>query len=203
MNYIDTTIDTPSYTHETVQYTQRHASIFPIRITRNNNDEYALLMNNEESNVIYLFNGTQHEKVKNVDQTSVDTFNVNDCVVKCQNVIGLKINEIAKLTGVSRATLDLHRKGANVKDMDTYHKLYSFVTKIEQQYGNSIKHSIRNVLVGRQTLLQHFVKNRDDLECTLPLISEVSEKLLAMNVVDTDMDASKSNRRLSRIGKSM
>lgn len=61
---------------------------------------------------------------------------MDDCVIKCQNVLGLKINEIAKLVGVSRATLDLHRKGANVKDMKSYEKLYEFVSEVERCYGN-------------------------------------------------------------------
>ena len=208
MTYIDAAAELPpTYTAQYAivqQYTELQTNRIPVHFIRNSDGMYALLLvNSRHNNAQSITDDTHSQEVTNAEPVSSTTFNVNDCVVKCQGILGLKINEIAKLSGVSRATLDLHRKGANVKDMDGYHKLYDFVSKVEERYGNAIKNSTRNVLIERKTLAQHFMRNSDDLDSTLPLIHEVSEKAKAMNVVDSDIDASKLNIRLSRIGKTM
>jgi len=202
MDYVDNIIDAPSYTSPPaiVQYAESQARFLPIRITSQNN-QYTLLVSEKDSNVLYLIGSNQNNVEESLAPIALDAVSVNDCVIKCQEVIGLKINEIAKLSGVSRATLDLHRKGANVKDMTLYHKLYSFVSKIEERYGNSIKGGIRNVLVDRKTLVQHIMKHPNNLEQTFLFIEEVSEKLQKMNITQSSMDASKSNVRLTGIGR--
>ncbi|MCR9835709.1 hypothetical protein ACP6H1_25740 [Vibrio harveyi] len=203
MDYLGCIAEAPSYTAppEIVSYTESQARFLPVRITRGDNDQYALLFSNENSNVVYLLNHTQSDAFKEAEASSLGTIDVNDCVIKCQEVLGLKINEIAKLSGVSRASLDLHRKGANVKDMNAYHKLYTFVSKVENLYGKGLKNSIRNVLVERKTLVQHFMKNIDNLELTLPLIADVSNKVQGITIADANLDCAKLGARLGRIGK--
>ncbi|MGI2177440.1 hypothetical protein [Shewanella frigidimarina] len=206
MDYLNSVIDSPSYVARTelVQYMDTQSRFLPIRLTVNNSNQYVLLVNTNNSNVLYLFDHSESEQTEIKGQLELiqqDTISVNDCVLKGQDVLGLKINEIAKLLGVSRATLDLHRKGANVKDMTAYHSLYSFVSSVDAQYGNSIKNGVRNVLVERKTLIQHLVTNSDNLSAIMPLIAEVSEKVQGMRIVKSDMDASKANIRLSGIGR--
>ncbi|MEI8614311.1 hypothetical protein [Shewanella scandinavica] len=204
MDYINITAPAPSYLFppEIVQYTETQARFLPIRITINN-EKYAWFFGVKGSNTLYLSSNGDNSVYRNseFEHNHSDTINVNDCVVKCQDILGLKINEIAKLCGVSRATLDLHRKGANVKDMAPYHSLFSFVSKIEKLYGNSIKGGMRNVLVERKTLAQHFMNNLDNLNNTFSFVEEVSEKIQKMNIVDLDIDKTKLNLRLSGIGK--
>lgn len=128
---------------------------------------------------------------------------MNDCVIKCQSVLGLKINEIAKLVGVSRATLDLHRKGANVKDMKSYEKLYEFVLEVERCYGNQVKNGLRNVLVNKKTLVQHFIDNIDCLITTMPQVEEVNQKLGHMKIINSMPNEQNLHLRLRGIGKIM
>ncbi|PTA49272.1 hypothetical protein C9I43_01380 [Shewanella morhuae] len=206
MDYLTSVIDAPSYVAraELVQYVDTQSRFLPIRLTVNDNNKYAQLVNSNDSNIYYLLDHIEDDQVKNAGQLELiqqDTISVNDCVLKGQDVLGLKINEIARLLGVSRATLDLHRKGANVKDMTAYHSLYSFVSSVETLYGNSIKNGVRNVLVERKTLIQHLVINSDNLSVVMPLVAEVSEKVRGMRIIKSDMDASKTNIRLSGIGR--
>lgn len=206
MDYLSSIIDTPSYIarEELVRYVDTQARFLPITLTVNDSNQYVQLVSSNDSNFHYLFSHVESEKCVSSEQlilTPQDTISVNDCVLKGQEVLGLKINEIAKLLGVSRATLDLHRKGANVKDMTAYHCLYSFLSSVEAIYGNSIKHGVRNVLVERKTLIQHLVTNSDNFSKVMPLVAEVSEKVLGMKIIKSDMDASKVNLRLSGVGK--
>lgn len=200
MDYIEIFDNEPSYRppSEIVRYTENQSRL-SIRLVANEKNKYVLPVNEKNNNILYLPNINQDSNKDNLEPTS--TISVNDCVLKCQEILGLKINEIAKLTGVSRATLDLHRKGANVKDMTAYTRIYDFVSKIHKQFGNNIKGGIRNVLIERKTLVQHFMRNIDDLDKTLPLVEEVSKKLKEMNIIESHMDATKSNLRLSGIGR--
>ncbi|MFV7641714.1 hypothetical protein ACNPK3_14330 [Shewanella algae] len=206
MDYLDNFIDSPSYIARTelIRYIDTQSRLLPIRLTIDDNNQYALLVSPNGNNALCLLNhieNEQHENAGKLELIQQDTINVNDCVLKGQDVLGLKINEIAKLLGVSRATLDLHRKGANVKDMTAYHNLYSFISSVEKLYGESIKHGVRNVLVERKTLVQHLVANSNNLNKVMPFVTEVSDKLRNMRIVKSDMDVSKVNNRLSGIGR--
>lgn len=125
----------------------------------------------------------------------------SDCINKCKDTLGLKVNEIAKLIGISRATLDLHKKGSPVKNMEPYERLYAFVSDIEGAYGTSISKGVRNVLVERKTLVQHLISNRDDLSQCKYIIDEVASKLGNVNTFKTKVDESKANLRLTGIGR--
>lgn len=203
MDYLDSIIDAPSYSapSEIVRYTESQSRFLPVRITRGDDDQYALLLTTQNSNVIYLLNHTQADKIEQVDSAHIGTIDVNDCVDKCQKVLGLKINEIAKLSGVSRASLDLHRKGANVKDMTAYHRLYTFVSKVELLYDISLKHHVRNVLIERKTLVQHLLKSSENLDATLPLIATLADKVQGIAVTGTEFEQSKLMMRTHHIGK--
>lgn len=124
-----------------------------------------------------------------------------DCINKCKDILGLKINEIAKLVGISRATLDLHKKGAPVKNMEAYERLYAFVSDIEATYGTSVSKGIRNILVEKKTLAQHLVSNREDLSQCKYIIDEVASKLVNVNTFKTKVDESKLDLRLTGIGR--
>jgi hypothetical protein len=141
---------------------------------------------------------TNYSPVQLEDEQS---FTVNDCVTLCQKVLGLKVNEIAKLVDVSRATLDLHRKGANIKDMGEYQKLYDFVKRIESDFGDSIKAGVRNILIQRKTLLQHLLLNKSNLMDTYLHVKEVASKLRNVNTHPIEFNEPKARLRLSGIGR--
>jgi len=125
----------------------------------------------------------------------------SDCVNKCKDVLALKVNEIAKLVGISRAALDLHKKGAPVKNMEPYEQLYAFISDIENTYGTDISKGIRNILVERKTLVQHLISNSNDLYQCKNIIEEVASKLGNVNTFKTEYDETKTNLRLTGIGR--
>lgn len=126
---------------------------------------------------------------------------VNELVLLSQKVLGLKVNEIAKIVGVSRATLDLHRKGSNAKDMAKYQKTFEFVKNIESLYGDSIALGIRNILVDKKTLLQHFIDNIDNLEHAIVYVHEISTKVMHLKTAQVKYDENKLYSRTSAIGR--
>lgn len=128
-------------------------------------------------------------------------FSVEDCVNKCIKVMGLKIHEIAKLVSVSRGSLDLHRKGRNIKDMQHYEELFTFTSEIERLYGEKIKVGMRNILVERKTLVQHLLANVGQFDRVAPYFKEVASKLNLINIESATVDRFKSNIRTSGIGK--
>lgn len=202
MDYMHSIINSPSCVSppEIVQYVESEARFLPIRISSNGGQTYTFLVNDKNSNVICY---SSYNKSTNHENKSVSsgTIGVEDCVTKCQDILGLKINEIAKLTGISRATLDLHRKGANVKNMEAYYQLHGFVGKVETLYGDSIKGVVRNVLINKKTLAQHLIANSKNLDAVMPLLEEVSVKAESMKHTKMDMDKTKSDLRLSGIGR--
>lgn len=125
---------------------------------------------------------------------------VEGCVNLCQKVLDLRINEIAKLLSISRATLDLHRKG-KVKNFEPYIKLASFVAKIENLYTKDIHATMRRVLIERKTLVQHLLKNSDDLYKTMPYFEIASKKIGEFKVVKTAIDPNKAAVMFANIGK--
>lgn len=203
MDYLDMAMGSANaLPPEHVKYVDNDARFLPIRITHDNK-QYALLGasgNNSHLILTEVVLPTSDFPAKSNSDTQ-RLFTVNDCVLLSQKVLGLKINEFAKLVGVSRATLDLHRKGANVKDMTDYQKVYDFIAEIESNFGDTIKTGMRNILINRKTLLQHFMQNRDELEKTRPFIEEVASKIGNVTTIKSKIDDSKSNLRLSGIGR--
>lgn len=203
MDYLDMAVGSAqALTPEIVKYVDQEARFLPVRITHDGS-QYALLGASGNNSQLFLVEVPRTDiNVQAPKQVQADEpFAVNDCVSLCQKILGLKINEIAKLVGVSRATLDLHRKGANVKDMTDYQKVFDFVLSIEATFGDSIKVGVRNVLVKRKTLLQHFMLNKDNLNETYSYIEEVAAKLGNVNTIQTEIDGSKANSRLAGIGR--
>lgn len=139
--------------------------------------------------------------VANIDhQAPSSLLDVEDCVSICQRVLGLKIQEIAKLLDISRASLDLHRKG-KVKNFSPYLKLAGFVENIEKLYTVAIKNTMRSVLIERKTLVQHLIANKDRLEVTLPYFDKASEKLDKVTIKKESITPDLASSRLAGIGK--
>ncbi|MEQ3528744.1 MULTISPECIES: hypothetical protein [unclassified Pseudoalteromonas] len=125
---------------------------------------------------------------------------VEDCVSLCQRVLGLKIQEIAKLLDISRASLDLHRKG-KVKNMEPYFKLACFVNHIEESFSGDICKAMRSVLIERKTLVQHLLANKDSLEKMIPYFEKASDKLDSITLRKVKIDANLAATRLAGIGQ--
>jgi hypothetical protein len=202
MDYTDMALGAVQAHYEEIQqYTDRDSRFLPIRITHDSR-QYILLGASGNNSQLILAEVAQATLIQTPKQIDVDNpLIVNDCVMLCKTILGLKVNEVAKLVGVSRATLDLHRKGANVKNMAEYQKLYDFVENINSTYGDTIKNGLRNVLIKRKTLLQHFMLNKDDFSKNYSYIEEVAAKLGNMNIIKTEIDESKANLRLTSIGR--
>lgn len=166
-------------------YTEKEARFLPPRVIVENSG-YVILSSIAMAN-------TDH-------QTPSSLLDVEDCVSICQRVLGLKIQEIAKLLNISRASLDLHRKG-KVKNFSPYLKLAGFVENIERHYTVAIKNTMRSVLIERKTLVQHLIANKDRLEVTLPYFDKASEKLDKVTIKKESITPDLASSRLAGIGK--
>jgi hypothetical protein len=155
----------------------------------------------EEHQYVLIVSTNTPQKTLELKVKVPEVIGASDCIDKCKNVLGLKINEIAKLVGISRATLDLHKKGSPVKNMEPYERLYAFASNVEDRYATNISKGIRNILVKRKTLAQHLVANKEDLSACIEVVDEVATKLGHINLIKTDIDESKANLRLSGIGR--
>lgn len=181
---------------EHVIYAENSASYLPIRFDHNGT-QYTYL--NETLQCRQLdqdnnFSGASNEKTYN-------SITVNEMVLLSQKVLGLKVNEIAKLVGVSRATLDLHRKGSNAKDMHKYQNFFDFVKNIETIYGDSISLGIRNILLNRKTLLQHLIENGENLASSMDYVHQISTKVKNIKTEKVEFEKSKLYSRTSGIGR--
>ncbi|EMK2729640.1 hypothetical protein [Vibrio diabolicus] len=167
---------------------------------------YSLLLSCGNDNTVVCITPkvTQKESIATNSKSHVNSHLTPDsCVELCRNVLGLKVNEIAKIIGISRATLDLHRKGANVKDKELlrYQQLNNFVFNIEQIYGNSLKKGMRNVLIEKKTLVQHIIEHADNLDNVMNLVDHASEIVGAVKVDNNAVSPLKLQSRLVGIGK--
>ncbi|WAJ69739.1 hypothetical protein [Catenovulum adriaticum] len=200
MDYLDMYAGSTSIApSEIVMYADVDSRCLPISIVTDE-EEYSLYETfGSNSSSIVLKRSCLTQSFTTASEDS--TFSVDDCVKKCQEILGLKINEIAKLVGVSRASLDLHRKGANLKSLTNYEEAYNFVLKVEAKFGNAAKFGLRNILIERKTLVQHLIKNKDNLEAVTPYIEYAVEKSSKIKIDKTQIDNSKSKIRLSGIGR--
>ena len=106
-------------------YIETEPRFLPVRI-ESDKKQYFLFGSSKQSNSklclseLVVFNGFSEKHSAN-EVVYQESFTVSDCIDLCQRVLGLKINEISKLVGVSRATLDLHRKSAvNIKNINAF-----------------------------------------------------------------------------------
>lgn len=186
-------------------YAETDSRYLPIRIV-SDSKQYILFSSSSSDNSHLIFNervvfNSFSNIACNKFVSENESFTVNDCIELCQRVLGLKINEISKLVGVSRATLDLHRKGAvNMRSIDEYKTLYDFVKNVEYSYGENISLGARSVIINNKTLLQHLLENKNTLANAFPIVDEVSKKISNVRFVRTVFDEDKQILRLSKIG---
>ncbi|MGL0934719.1 hypothetical protein ABMX80_15970 [Vibrio vulnificus] len=169
-------------------------------------DHYSLLLSDNNGNTVLCVT----PRVRRLDNKSqVASSNAskaitpNICVDVSREVLGLKVNEIAKIIGISRATLDLHRKGADFKERESnrYMQLHNFATNVQTLYGTSLKKGMRNILINKKTLVQHMIINADNLDKVFKLVDKASESVGALKVDNETLDPMKLQSRLIGIGK--
>ncbi|SET03505.1 hypothetical protein [Thorsellia anophelis] len=184
-------------TKKVERYSDKSVGLIPIKIITNNKEHYLLFSTNQLNIQSYL----EDDQTNELNVNLISAISVNDCVDKCQTVLGLKIHEIAKLLKISRATLDLHRKGSNIKSMTKYHQLYKFMINVENLHGHKLRNYTRNVLIERKTLIQHLFINSNNLDTIFPLLDILSNKIQHISFSETEYDPAKLRLRTYGIGK--
>ena len=121
----------------------------------------------------------------------------NTVVSMAQTILGLKIIEIAKLIGVSRATLDLHRKGKPVSDNEAYIRVSEFLTEVKNKYDDQLSNFSHNILIDKKSLSKHLISNAKNLKSTHPVLEQVFQKSASLTVSKVDMS---KRSRLTGIG---
>lgn len=170
-------------------YIERESRFLPLRFIK------------EKSGYVILSTGSSNSFTSGEELIFIPSvLDVEDCVSICQRVLGLKIQEIAQLLDISRATLDLHRKG-KVKDFVPYLELTDFVKKIEAKYTSEIYRIVKSVLIDRKTLVQHMLAHKKNLEKTLPYFDKAYERLDDIHLNKTVVSPDAAASRLAGIGK--
>lgn len=90
-----------------------------------------------------------------VEQTSPnDATEVAQIVERAKTVLGLNNVQLAKIVGVSRPSLYNHISGKEQpKSMEGYTKLYTLLSRIDEEVSGDISSGIKSVLVDGKTLL--------------------------------------------------
>lgn len=127
-------------------------------------------------------------------------FTIEYCILKCNEVLDLKINEISKISGIPKYKLEL--KIPNDKnEIELLKKIFLFISKVESVYGTSLKKYTRNVLINKKTLIYQINQNKDNLEKIMPLLKELSDKSKNLKIIKKPMNYQKLQKRLGNIGK--
>ena len=92
-------------------------------------------------------------------------------------ILGLNVHQIAKLVGVSRATLYNHIQNAKSGEVDRYRPLYAISLAVEEKVPGGIKRGLKNILVENKTLLRHLQDDLSDPDRMAKLAVEVDSKL--------------------------
>lgn len=102
---------------------------------------------------------------------------IEDMVKRIQATLGLNVHQIAKLIGVSRATLYNHIQNAKSGEAERYRPLYAVSQAVEEKVPGGIKRGLKNILVENKTLLKHLQDDISDPDRIVRLAVEVDRKL--------------------------
>lgn len=126
---------------------------------------------------------TQHEHQNSLDAASVSgtdnsTVTVSEMVQAIRNTLGLNTLQIAKLIGVSRASLYNHiGDKEQPKSPEKYQALYQTALSVQAAVPKGIASGLKSVMVEGNTLLGHLKNSYEDSEKIALLAKAVSEKL--------------------------
>lgn len=98
---------------------------------------------------------------------------VNDMVKHIQNTFGLNLSQIAKIIGVSRATVYNHINDANAI-ADHYIDFYKLSQEVDRNFG-SVSNVLKNILVNDRTLLRHLECSYKDAELIMSVIEQIKD----------------------------
>lgn len=122
---------------------------------------------------------------------------VESCVQDSKKYLGLKVIEIAKILDVSRASLDLYRKGSPFKNNDALYELSELAAYVAERYDTMFASKAKSVLIGKKTAIQIMIENRNDLGSLKPVITRLMSDI-QINTYSSPMEKS---TRLANIGR--
>lgn len=96
---------------------------------------------------------------------------VKDMVEKIQTTFGLNLSQIAKIIGVSRATIYNHINDDN-SVAEHYVDFYRLSLEVELQYG-CVAAVLKNILVNDRTLLRHLECSYKDADLIMSVIEQI------------------------------
>jgi DNA-binding phage protein len=112
-------------------------------------------------NVLLLFKmDGDHYRFQDICEVQVEQTGPNgvieiaQIVERAKTVLGLNNVQLAKIVGVSRPSLYNHISGKEQpKSMEGYTKLYTLLSRVDEEVGGNISSGIKSVLVDGKTLL--------------------------------------------------
>lgn len=102
---------------------------------------------------------------------------VKDISEEVRNTFGINALQLAKLAGVSRATLYNHINGSEApKNFDRYRQLHEAALEVRAVAPEGVKSGLKNVLVEGKTLLSHLKSDYADPKKIASVAKKVAEK---------------------------
>lgn len=111
------------------------------------------------------------------DMTAV--VSIEDMVKSIQVIFGLNALQVARLVGVSRASLYNHMKINPPKELEKYSQLYQAAIAVRQRLPNGVGKGLKSVVVDGKTLLEHLKADYSEPNRLAELAVRVHEKLIA------------------------
>jgi plasmid maintenance system antidote protein VapI len=98
---------------------------------------------------------------------------VKDMVKHIQNTFGLNLSQIAKIIGVSRATVYNHINDDKAV-AEHYIDFCRLSLEVESQFG-SVSHVLKNILFNNRTLLRHLECSYKNAELIMSIIAQIKD----------------------------
>jgi hypothetical protein len=113
-----------------------------------------------------------------VVETETDqAISIEDMVKEIQAVFGLNANQLAKIAGVSRATLYNHIHNAPAGEAERYRNLFHASLAVRGVAPEGVRQGMKNIFVEGKTLLRHLQEGASDPQKISELAAQVRSKL--------------------------
>ena len=133
------------------------------------------------SSILQFENSTGYVVSNNIEKTTsnavivnaISVASVKDMVEIIQKIFGLNLSQIAKITGISRATIYNHLNDESAS-VDNYIDFYRLSVEVESHFG-CVANVLKNILVSDRTLLRHLECSYKNKELIMSVIEKIKD----------------------------
>lgn len=93
-----------------------------------------------------------------ISHSTENVISIKNVIELSKNILGITPSQLARILGISRATLYNHMNNQNLGKIEEYLPLYEVCLEISEKYG-TIAHGIKSVSINGSSLLRYLEKN--------------------------------------------